>query len=74
MTCPHCTQGYVQDAGFAVCNRCGGTGLDAKRADAASLRLIEEWTGHRRPRRGLSILRDLWAFVLLALAVIYAAL
>ena len=71
MTCPHCTQGYVQDAGFAVCNRCGGTGRD----DAASLRLIEEWTGHRRPaRRGLSILRDLWSFVLLALAVIYAAL
>jgi uncharacterized paraquat-inducible protein A len=56
MTCPHCTQGYVQDAGFAVCNRCGGT-------------------GHSRPaRRGLAILRGLWALILLLLAAIYAVI
>lgn len=36
MKCLHCLQGYVQDAGFTVCNHCEGTGESPLDATACS--------------------------------------
>lgn len=40
MKCHHCTEGYVQDAGFAVCGHCEGTGFSGHRMSSALVAVI----------------------------------
>ena len=47
MKCEHCQEGYIQDTGFQVCDKCGGSG---RRASPCSrlpypLRCAEELAG-----------------------------